>query len=111
MKQRFLCLLCALLLLIPSLAPAESVQAMDNYSFDFDFTFSMNAQSFPKLMRSRMAGYAALINKLGLRGNVAWTRSTESFELDAELYFTDKPSLTFPSAFTAQSNASSLPPR
>ena len=96
MKQRFLCLLCALLLLIPSLAPAESVQAEDNYSFDFDFTFSMNAQSFPKLMRSRMAGYAALINKLGLRGNVAWTGSTESFELDAELYFTDKPSLTFP---------------
>ena len=96
MKQRFLCLLCALLLLIPSLVPAEGVQAGDNYSFDFNFTFTLNAHSFPKLMRSRMAGYAELINKLGLRGNVAWTRSTESFELDAELYFTDKPSLTFP---------------
>ncbi len=96
MKRRFLCLLCALFLLIPSLVPAEGVQAADNYSFDFDFTFTMNAQAFPKLMRSRMAGYAALINKLGIRGNVAWTLSTESFELDAELYFTDKPDLTFP---------------
>ncbi len=96
MKRRFLCVLCALFLLIPSLVPAEGVPAQDSYSFDFDLTFTLNAQSFPKLMRSRMAGYAALINKLGLRGNVAWTISTESFELDAELYFMDNPSLTFP---------------
>ncbi len=96
MKRRFLCLLCALFLLIPSLVSAEGVQADDNYSFDFDFTFTMNARSFPKLIRSRMAGYAALFNKLGLRGNLAWTRSIGCFELDAELYFTDRPSLTFP---------------
>ena len=96
MKRRFLCLLSAFLLLIPSLVSAEGVQPADNYSFDFDLTFSLNAQAFPKLLRSRTAGYAALINQLGLRGNAAWTISTESCELDAELYFTDKPDLTFP---------------
>ena len=96
MKRRFFCLLCALFLVIPTLVPAEGVPAGDNYSFDFDFTFTLNAHAFPKTMRSRMAGYAALINKLGLRGNMAWTISTESFELDGELYFTDKPALTFP---------------
>lgn len=96
MKRRFLCLLCALMLLIPSLVSAEEVTAGGNYSFDFDFTFTLNAQSFPKLMCSRMAGYAALINKLGLRGNIAWSTQTESMELDAVLYFTDNPDLTFP---------------
>lgn len=96
MKRCFLCLLCVLLLFIPTLVSAEEASIDDNYSFDFDFTFTLNAHAFPKLMRSRMTGYAALINKLGFRGNVAWTRSTESFELDSELYFTDNPSLSFP---------------
>ena len=98
MKRRFLCLLCALLLFIPTLVSAEEASENNNYSFDFDFTFTLNAHAFPKMMRSRMAGYAALINKVGLRGNAAWSLSTESFELDAEVYFTDNPSLSFPSA-------------
>jgi hypothetical protein len=96
MKRRFLCLLCALLLVIPVLAPAEGMPSEGSKSFDFDFTFTLNAHAFPKLLRSRMAGYAALINRLGLRGNIAWTPATESMELNAVLYFTDNPSKAYP---------------
>ena len=38
MKRRFLCLLCALLLMIPSLVPAEGSVPDGSRSFDFDFT-------------------------------------------------------------------------
>ena len=103
MKRRFLCLLCALLLMIPSLVPAEGSVPDGSRSFDFDFTFTLNAQAFPKLLRSRMAGYAALINRLGLKGNIAWTPATESMELNAVLYFTDNPSKAYPfSVYGAQ---------
>ena len=96
MKRRFLCLLCALLLMIPSLVPAEGSVPDGSRSFDFDFTFTLNAQALPKLLRSRMAGYAALINRLGLKGSIAWTPATESMELNAVLYFTDNPSKAYP---------------
>ena len=103
MKQRFLCLLCVLFLLVPTLVPAEGMSSEGSKSFDFDFTFTLNAQAFPKLLRSRMNGYAELVNRLGLRGNIAWTPATESMELNAVLYFTDNPSKTFPfSVYGAQ---------
>lgn len=96
MKRRLFCLLCVLLLLFPVLAPAEEVSEDSNFSFDFDFAFTLNAHAFPKQMRSRVEGYAALFNRLGLRGNIAWSNRTESMEMDAVLYFTDNPSLSFP---------------
>ena len=95
MKRRILCLLCALALLL-SAVPAAAETSGGDRSFDFDFTFAMNAASFPKLLRSRMAGYAQLINRIGLRGNIAWSADTASMELNAVLYFIDKPSVSFP---------------
>ena len=96
MTRRILCVLCALFLLF-SVLPASAEGSTEGcYSFDFDLTFSMNANAFPKLLRSRMSGYAALVNCLGLKGNIAWSNVTEGMELDAVLYFRDKPSLSYP---------------
>ena len=95
MIRRMLCLLCAVLILV-STVPAYSEDAGENSSYDFDLTFHLNADSFPVLVRTRVAGYASLINRLGLRGTVAWSDETQSFDLDATLYFTDDPSLAYP---------------
>ncbi len=95
MIRRMLCLLCAVLILV-STVPAYSEDVGENSSYDFDLTFHLNADSFPVLVRTRVAGYASLINRLGLRGTVAWSDKTQSFDLDATLYFTDDPSLTYP---------------
>ena len=96
MTRRILCVLCALFLLF-SVLPAAAEGGTDGcHSYDFDLSFSMNADAFPKLMRSRMSGYAALINCLGLKGNIAWSDETRGMELDAVLYFKDNPSLSYP---------------
>lgn len=95
MFRRILCLLCAMLVLF-SAVPALSDDSDGNSSYDFDLTFRMNADSFPALLQERTAGYASLVNRLGLRGTIAWNTVTESFDLEATLYFTDDPSLSYP---------------
>lgn len=95
MFRRILCLLCAALLLF-SAVPAVSESAGENSSYDFDLTFYLNADSFPELLRTRAAGYADLVNRLGLRGTISWNTATQSADLDATLYFTDNPSLAYP---------------
>ena len=95
MFRRTLCLLCAVLLLANSV-PALSEQAEGCGSYDFDLTFTLNADAFPELLRARASGYASLINRLGLRGNLSWSSLTQSMDMDATLYFTDDPSLSYP---------------
>ena len=97
MLRRILCLFCAVLVLMAGTVPAVSEAAADgNSSYDFDLTFYLNADSFPELLRTRADGYAALINSLGLRGNISWSTQTNSMDLEATMYFTDNPSLTYP---------------
>ena len=95
MFRKLLCLLCTLLLLGYSV-PVFSESAAGNRSYDFDLTFQLNSDSFPELLRARAAGYASLINRLGIRGNIAWNENIPSFNLNATLYYTDDPSLTYP---------------
>ena len=95
MFRRTFCLFCTVLLLFQAF-PAFSETSSGNGSYDFDLTFHLNDSSFPELLRSRAAGYASLINRLGLRGNLSWSNSTQSMDLDAVLYYTDKPSLSYP---------------
>ena len=95
MFRRMLCLLCAVLMLF-STVPAFSEDSVENCSYDFDLTFHMNSDSFPELSRTRAAGYAALVNRLGLRGTVSWNNVNQSFNLEATLYFTDDSSLSYP---------------
>ena len=96
MLRRILCLLCAFLLLAGAAPAVSETAAGGNSSYDFDLTFYLNAGSFPELLRSRAEGYASLINRLGLRGNLSWSSQTNSMDLDATLYFTDDPSLAYP---------------
>ena len=95
MFRRMLCLLCAVLVLIHAV-PACSEAAAGSSSYDFDLAFHLNADSFPELLRTRAAGYAALVNRLGIRGSVAWVPETDSMDLEATLYYTDDPSLSYP---------------
>lgn len=95
MLRRLLCLVCAVLL-IAGTVPALSEDSSPDHSYDFDLTFSLNTDAFPGLLRARVSGYASLINRLGLRGNLSWSTETQSVDLDAVLYLTDNPSATFP---------------
>ena len=95
MLRRLFCLVCAVLLLAGAV-PALSEESAADRSYDFDLTFSLNTDAFPGLLRARISGYASLINRLGLRGNLSWNTETQSMDLDAVLYLTDNPSATFP---------------
>ena len=99
MIRRMFCLLCAALLLC-SAAPVSAETAAETPAdvtcYDFDLVFSLNADAFPALSRSRVSGYADLLASLGLRGTVAWSTLTKSFEMEATLYFISDPSLSYP---------------
>lgn len=95
MIRRILCLLCAVLLLVPVL-PSFAEPSGSGNSYDFDLTFSMNAEAFAAPLRTRAAGYATLVERIGIRGNIAWSDTTRSMELNATVYYTDDPSLTYP---------------
>ena len=99
MIRRMLCLLCAALLLcsaVPVSAETAAETPADVTCYDFDLVFSLNADAFPALNRSRVSGYADLLASLGLRGTVAWSTLTKSFEMEATLYFISDPSLSYP---------------
>ena len=96
MLRRILCLLCAAILLAGAVPAASETVSDGNCSYDFDLTFYLNADAFPELLRTRAAGYASLVNRLGLRGHLSWNARTDSMDLNATLYFTDDPSLTYP---------------
>ena len=96
MFRRFLCVCCTVLLLLGSMGCAAAESAPAGTCYDFDLVFSLNAEAFPKLQRTRARGYAELLDRLGLRGSLAWNNENGSFDLDTTLYYRDKPSLTYP---------------
>lgn len=95
MFRRLLCLFCAALLLF-SVSTAFAAKAQTVHSYDFDLTFALNAEAFPRLLRPRISGYAELLNRIGLKGNITWSTKTGSTDLNAEVYFTSNPSKTYP---------------
>ena len=92
MFKRVVCVLCMLLLLAP-LAAADEPQAV---SYDFDLTFSLNPEAFPAVSRTRAKGYAQMAERLQLQGNIIWCESKDSLELNATLFFKDKPDVAIP---------------
>ena len=96
MIRRMLCLLCAAVLLCTASAASASKKNPVAYCYDFDLTFSLNPEAFPLLQRERAAGYAELVGSIGLKGRLAWSPDTNSMDLDAALYFLNKPSLSYP---------------
>lgn len=84
--KRFLALLFMLVLSVSAVAfscAEESVPTV--YSYDFDFRFHMNADVFPVQNRTHMQGYADLLNMLELKGNLTYSPSTGSFNINAEI--------------------------
>ena len=88
MLRRFICLLLILALCAASSAFGEEYTAS---RWDFHLTFRMDGDAFPPAYRLRARGYASLVNRLSLDGDVTWCEETESLDLNASLYFTDKP--------------------
>ncbi len=95
MTRRLLCLFCAAMLLFSVSSAGAAKKEPVAYSYDFDLTFSLNREAFPPLLRQRASGYADLLGMLGLKGNITWS-SADAVDLNAELYYTDKPSQTYP---------------
>lgn len=96
MIRRMLCLLCAALLLCTAstASAAKKTPVVDYY--DFDLAFSLNPEAFPLLSRERTSAYAEMLGNLGLKGRGALNPDTLSLDLDATLYYIDKPSLSYP---------------
>ncbi len=97
MIRRMICIILSLLLLCSVSSASAGKRVRHVHSYDFDLTFSLNAEAFPRALQSRMSGYAALVNRLGIRGNISWTdRKSKAMEINATLYFTDRDSVTYP---------------
>ena len=95
MIRRIISLFCALLLLV-SVLPAAAEETGERHHFDLDLTFSLNANAFPELQRSRASGYADLLSRIGLKGTVAWNDDVQSLNSALTLYYRDNPSQTYP---------------
>ena len=63
----------------------SSSEEADVYSYDFDLFMHLNIEAFPDDMRSRMDGYAELINMLEFKGNLTFTGDRHSFDLNLEI--------------------------
>ncbi len=84
--KRLLALFFALVLVCCTAASSFSEDvSFPVYSYDFDLRFHMNADVFPARDRTRMQGYADLLNMIGLKGNLTFCPSNESFDLNAEI--------------------------
>ena len=94
--RRMFCLLCTVLVIAWTVPAYPDTAAESSRSFEFDLTFHLNAASFPELLRARVEGYSSLVNRLGIRGTVSWSTATQSADMEATLYYTDNPSLSYP---------------
>ena len=98
MIRRLFCFFCAALILCMSF-PAATFAAKAApvvYCYDFDLAFSLNVDAFSLQDREKLSGYADLLGSLGLKGRIAWCPKRKSMDLDATLYYIDKPSLSYP---------------
>ena len=82
--KRFLALLLILVISV-SVASSLAEDTASVCSYDFDFRFRMNADVFPARIRSHMQGYADLLNVLELKGNITFSPSTNSMDLNAQI--------------------------
>lgn len=89
MFRRFFCILLVLCFLCSAAFAEETIV----HSVDFTLDFAIDGDSFPPVYRLRARGYAALIDRLTARGNLTWCAETESFDLDASVFFRDKPDI------------------
>ena len=95
MFRRLFCLLCVIAFLVTAV-PALAEETESIFSYDFNLAFSLNADSFPLMQRSRAASYAALLDRLSFKGTYSWSSQTETMDLDLVMYYTDQPSLSYP---------------
>lgn len=93
MFKRFFCLFCIIFLLPIVPAASEDNEAV---SFDFDLTFSLNTDAFSPVSRLRAKGYADMLSRLGIKGNIIWNETGNSFELVGSLFYRDKPDTVIP---------------
>ena len=97
MKKRLFCYLLVLVLCLSFAHAEENTPASQLYHLDF--TFSLNPDAFPPRSRSRAAGYAELLDALELRGDITVCEETESFDMNAVLFFRNKPDVSIPFRF------------
>ncbi len=88
MFKRALCIVLVTMLFTVSFAFAEESGV---HCYDFHLAFRMDGDVFPPSYRLRARGYATLVNRLSLDGRITWCDDTQSLDLSASLYFTDKP--------------------
>ena len=97
MIKRLICLLSVLALCFTSAFAEEKKPEAQRY--DFDLTFSLNPDALPARSRIRACGYAKLLDCLELRGDIVICKETESFDMNASLFFKDKPEVSIPFRF------------
>ena len=94
--KRLICFLLVLMLSLSAACAEESPSAPAAQRYDLDLTFSLNPDAFPARSRSRARGYAELLDVLELRGDLTVCEETQSFDLNAVLFFRDKPEVSIP---------------
>ena len=107
MIRRLFCFFCAALILCMSF-PAATFAAKAApvvCCYDFDLAFSLNVDAFSLQDREKLSGYADLLGSLGLKGRIAWCPKRKSMDLDATLYYIDKPSLSTTTASSSTPSA------
>ena len=97
MMKRLFCFLLILALFFSFASAEEEKPASQRY--DLDLTFSLNPDAFPARSRSRARGYADLLDALELRGDITICEATESFDMNAVLFFRNKPEVSIPFRF------------
>lgn len=90
MFKRIVCLLTTLLLMTLSACSLAEEQT-GVHSWRFDLSFSLNRDAFPPLSQSRAQGYRDLLERLRLQGTVVWVDRGGSLDLNATVFFEDKP--------------------
>lgn len=94
MCKRILCVLLCLFLLSASVSCAETLGKYD-HCVAFDLSFSLDADSFPLFSRRRISGYEELLDLLRLKGTLYWNHKLRSVDLNASVFYVDKPDVSF----------------
>lgn len=84
MKKVF-SVLMALVMLTYALPSVAAEETSSVYSYDFDLAFQLNAGVFPQKIRSRISGYAELINMLEFKGNITYCADSGSFDMNLQI--------------------------
>lgn len=104
MIKRLICLILALVLFIPvayakKRKPKVNKEDLVAQRYDFDLTFSLDPEAFPARSRSRARGYAEMLDALRFSGDVTICEATQSFDMNATVFFRKKPDVSIPFRF------------